>query len=84
MLKSELFIAVYHVVNKHLKNKISDDIIKQLSIDLTIVIVDEVNIADNINLSDQQIIDCIIKQDYKPKVKPPQIDIDYLKTTFNK
>ena len=35
----------------------------------------EVNIADNINLSDQQIVDCITKQEYKPKVKPPQIDM---------
>ena len=84
MLKSELFIAVYGIVNKYLKNEISDSIIKQLSIELTAVVMNEVNIADNINLSDQQIVDCIIKQEYKLKVKPPQIDIDYIKTTFSK
>ena len=82
MLKSELFIAVYHVVNKYLTNKVSDNIIKQLSIELTAAVMNEVNIADNINLLDQQIIDCITKQEYKPKVKPPQIDIDYIKNNL--
>ena len=82
MLKSELFIAVYHVVNKYLTDKIPDNIIKQLSIELTAAVMNEVNIADNINLLDQQIIDCIIKQEYKPKVKPPQIDIDYIKNNL--
>ena len=84
MLKSELFITVYNIVNKYLKNEISDSIIKQLSIELTTVVMNEVNIVDNANLSDQQIIDCITKQKYKPKVKQLQIDIDYIKTTFSK
>lgn len=43
----------------------------------------EVNIADNINLSDQQIVDCITKQEYKPKVKPPQIDLEHLKNNLH-
>lgn len=83
MLKSDLFIVVYHIVSKHLKDKVSDNIIKQLSIDLTAVVMNEVNIADNINLSDQQIVDYITKQEYKPKVKPPQIDIEHLKNNLH-
>ena len=82
MLKSDLFIIVYNIANKHLKNETSDSIIKQLSIELTAAVMNEVNIADNINLSDQQIIDCITKQEYKPKVKPPQIDIEHLKNNL--
>lgn len=83
MLKSDLFIVIYHIVSKHLKDKAPDNIIKQLSIDLTAVVMNEVNIADNINLSDQQIVDCITKQEYKPKVKPPQIDLEHLKNNLH-
>ena len=50
MLKSELFIIVYNIANKHLKNETSDSIIRQLSIELTAAVMNEVNIADNINL----------------------------------
>ena len=79
-----IWFISFPLVNKYLKNEILDSIIKQLSTELTAVVMNEVNIADNINLSDQQIIDCITKQEYKPKVKPPQIDIDYIKTIFSK
>ena len=40
------------LVNKYLKNEVSDNIIKQLFIELTAVVISKVNIADNINLSD--------------------------------
>lgn len=43
-----------------------------MSIELTAVIMDEVNIADNIYLSDLQIVNCITKQKNTLKVKSPQ------------
>ena len=57
---------------------IFDETIKQLSIELTEQLIEVFTIANNVDLSNNQIVNCLILEENVSKVKPPILDIDYL------
>ena len=79
MLKSELFKIFYHTIKSTKTDQnIFDETIKQLSIELTEQLIEVFTIANNVDLSNNQIVNCLILEENVSKVKPPILDIDYL------
>lgn len=79
MLKSELFKTIYYTIKSTKTDQnIFDETIKQLSIELTEQLIEVFTIANNVDLSNNQIVNCLILEENVSKVKPPILDIDYL------
>ena len=79
MLKSELFKTIYHTMKSTKTDQnILDATIKQLSIKLTEQLIEVFTITNNVDLSNNQIVNCLISEEKVTKVKPPILDIDYL------
>lgn len=79
MLKSELFKIIYHTIKSTKTDQnIFNETIKQLSIELTEQLIEVFTIANNVDLSNNQIVNCLILEENVSKVKPPILDIDYL------
>lgn len=69
MLKSELFKIIYHTIKSTKTDQnIFDETIKQLSIELTEQLIEVFTIANNVDLSNNQIVNCLILEE--PEIQP--------------